>query len=372
MSMGVHLARFFACLVAAVLAALCGRAAVAQPQPAPHRIILYIGDGVGTAYWTAARFAAGSLAVERMKVMGLVDTRASDSDVTDSGAGATAYAAGIRTFNGAIGVGPDSQTVRTVLEVARDRGWATGIVATSSVTHATPASFAAHVSSRASQFEIARQMTDARLDVLLGGGLRYFDRAFRPDSLDLLGRLRSEYLVITGAHELARAGDQSVRKLVGLFASAEMETARTRSPTLPDMTRVALEVLRRNPDGFFLMVEGSQPDWVGHGNAPLDLVTAEMLDFDRAIGVGLDFQQRNPGTLVLVVADHETGGLSLDLVQDRIALMQSFSLTARYVSAEHTAEMVPLFASGPGAERFGGIIDNFNVGRILLEFVGWR
>jgi alkaline phosphatase len=354
--------------------------------------------------------------------MGLVDTRSSDSDVTDSAAAATAYAAGIRTFNGAIGVGPDSQAVKTVLEAARDRGWATGLVATSSVTHATPASFAAHVNSRGSEFEIAKQMAAARVDVLLGGGTRYFDRAFRPDSLDLLDRLRSEYTFITQAHELARAGDRSVRKLAGLFASTQMEAAPTRSPALPDMTRAALEVLSRDPDGFFLMVEGSQPDWRGHGNEPLDAVTAEMLDFDRAIGVGLDFQQRNPGTLVLVVADHETGGLALDLVQDSTELMSAsrqiqaamelmaqtrgfasdslralddsawrhmaaaarrmraravergpaISLIARYTTAEHTGEMVPLFASGPGAERFGGIIDNFKVGQILLEVVGRR
>lgn len=414
----------FACILAALLAASSGPvvAAAQQRQPAPRRIILYIGDGVGTAYWSAARFAADALAVERMKVMGLVDTRSSDSDVTDSAAGATAYAAGIRTFNGAIGVGPDSQAVKTVLEAARDRGWATGLVATSSVTHATPASFAAHVKSRASEFEIAKQMADARVNVLLGGGTRYFDRAFRPDSLDLLGRLRSQYTFITRADELVKAGDRSVRKLAGLFASTQMEAAPTRSPTLPDMTGAALDVLSRDPDGFFLMVEGSQPDWRGHANEPLDAVTAEMLDFDRAIGVGLDFQQRNPGTLVLVVADHETGGLALDLVQDSTALMatsrqiqaamewmaqtrgfasdaqralddsawrqmaaavgrmraraaergQAISLTARYTTPEHTGEMVPLFASGPGAERFGGIIDNFRVGQILLEIVGRR
>jgi alkaline phosphatase len=415
----------FACILAAVLAAWSGPAAAAaqqRQQPAPRRIILYIGDGVGTAYWSAARFAADALAVERMKVIGLVDTRAFDSDITDSAAAATAYAAGIRTFNGAIGVGPDSQAVKTVLEAARDRGWATGLVATSSVTHATPASFAAHVSSRASEFEIAKQMAAARVDVLLGGGTRYFDRAFRPDSLDLLGRLRREYTFITRADELARAGDRSVRNLAGLFASTQMESARTRSPTLPDMTRAALEVLSRDPDGFFLMVEGSQPDWRGHGNEPLDAVTGEMLDFDRAIGVGLDFQQRNPGTLVLVVADHETGGLALDQVRDSIALMDTsrqiqaamqrmaqtrgfasdaqrarddsawsqmaaaarrmrdraaergsaISLTARYTGPGHTGEMVPLFASGPGAERFGGIIDNFKVGQMLLEIVGRR
>ncbi|HET9274656.1 MAG TPA: alkaline phosphatase [Gemmatimonadales bacterium] len=406
----------------ALLALLGASAPQAEAQQPPRRVILFIGDGVGTAYWSAARFAADALAVQRFRVIGLVDTRSSDSDITDSAAGATAYAAGIRTFNGAIGVGPDSQAVKTVLEVARDRGWATGLVATSSITHATPASFAAHVNSRASEFEIAKQMIDARVDVLLGGGTRYFDRAFRPDSQDLLARLRSEYTYITRAEELARAQDRSVRRLAGLFASTQMSSARTRSPTLPDMTRAALDVLSRDPDGFFLMVEGSQPDWRGHSNEPLDAVTGEMLDFDRAIGVGLDYQQRNPGTLVVVVADHETGGLALDQVRDSTALMAAsqaiqaamermaqtrgfvpdslralddsawrqmaaaagrmraraaergrrISLTATYTTTGHTAEMVPLFAAGPMADRFGGIIDNHRVGQLLLEIVGKR
>ena len=108
------------------------------------QVILFIGDGVGVSHWTAAKLAVDALAVSRFKTVGLVDTRASDSDITDSAAGATAYASGVRTFNGAIGVGPDSVAVPTILEMARDRGWATGLVATSSVTHATPAAFAAH------------------------------------------------------------------------------------------------------------------------------------------------------------------------------------------------------------------------------------
>ena len=404
------------------LLALLGAAAPqAGAQQAPRRVILFIGDGVGTAYWSAARFAApDALAVTRMKVVGLVDTRSSDSDVTDSAAGATAYAAGIRTFNGAIGVGPDSQAVKTVLEVARDRGWATGLVATSSVTHATPASFAAHVNSRASEFEIAKQMLDARVDVLLGGGTNFFNPKVRPDSADLLARLRREYTLVSEPEDLALAKDPKVRRFAGLFAETQMPSARTRKPALAEMTGTALEVLSRDPDGFFLMVEGSQPDWRGHSNEPLEAVAGEMLDFDRAIKVALDYQQRNPGTLVLVVADHETGGLALEVGRDSVALMQTgqalvqdaqrlaavrpllpegerdridsaarhlnwaasrmraqaaqrrgaVSLTAGYTTTGHTAEMVPLFASGPMAERFGGVIDNFRVGQILLELVG--
>ena len=400
------------CLIVALLLPMCLSA-----QERPRQVILFIGDGVGASAWTAARFAADALAVERFRIMGLVDTRASDSDVTDSGAGATAYSAGVRTFNGAIGVGPDSAPATTVLQVARDRGWATGLVATSSVTHATPASFAAHVPSRASEFDIARQIVENRVDVLLGAGLRYFSRASRPDSVDLIERLRTTHTVVTTPEALVAVDLRATSRLAGFFGASQMPSAPERRPSLPDMTRIAIEVLSRDPDGFFLMVEGSQIDWEAHDNGSLEALTAEMLDFDRAIGVALDYQARNPRTLLLVTADHETGGLAIELARDSVrveaaiaslraafgqvagtksllgedhqpgldTLLQGMTTTgrrlalaarnggtrlvARYTTDDHTAQMVPLFAMGPGAERFGGILDNYRVGQLLLELV---
>ncbi|MFC1575476.1 alkaline phosphatase [Gemmatimonadota bacterium] len=139
-------------------------------QEPPTRVILFIADGAGASYWTAAAYAADHLAVERFPVMGLVNTSSSDSKVTDSAAAATALGAGVRTYNGAIAVGPDSTSVTTVLEVAQGSGLATGLVATSSITHATPAAFASHVPDRNMGWEIARQMAYADVDVILGGG----------------------------------------------------------------------------------------------------------------------------------------------------------------------------------------------------------
>jgi alkaline phosphatase len=392
---------------------------VAPQAGAQRKVILFIGDGVGAAHWTAARMAArDSLWVSKFPVAGLVDTRSSSSLITDSGAGATAYASGVRTFNYAIGVGPDSQPVETVLEAAKKNGWATGLVATSSITHATPAAFAAHVPSRASEFDIARQMTALGPDVLLGAGTRFFSPATRPDREDLMARLRTTHRVLTQVPELEALRDTSVRKLAGFFAEVEFPRAALRGPVLPAMTRKAIEVLSRDLDGFFLMVEGSQPDWRSHNNDPLQMVIDEMLDFDAAIGVALEYQRRTPDVLVLVVADHETGGLALELATDSAVMVAAANglqvgvdalepaidrltrqaadsadstiyrmqimaarlrnsargarterLIADYSTGGHTAQMVPLFAAGQGAAAFGGMIDNYRVGQMLLEIV---
>ncbi len=351
----------------------------AQGRQAPTRLILLIGDGVGVSYWTAALFAADKLAVQEFPVVGLVDTRASNSKVTDSAAAATAYASGVRTFNGAIGLASDSTPVETVLEVATARGMATGLVATSRITHATPAAFAAHVPDRNMEWEIARQMADHRVTVLLGGGRALFSSAYRPDSTDLLGPIRRRATYIETPEELRALNLARVKSLFGLFTLSHMPAAitrqpvaadsaadsawvPTRTPTLPEMTRTALGVLDRDPQGFFLMVEGSQPDWRGHANEPLETIVAEMLDFDGALREALDYQARRPETLIVVVADHETGGLA-------VQFDSTGTLVAAYTTISHTAQLIPLFARGPGADRFAGLKPIDEVGRLLLDVV---
>lgn len=348
---------------------------------APRNFIVFLGDGVGTAYWTAARLHQDSLAVERMSVAGLTDTRSSDADVTDSAAGATVYATGVRTYNGAIGVGPqckelfaaDSAAVmqdpaacdplESVFDLAWERGIATGLVSTSSLTHASPASFGSKVPYRRMQAEIASQLASNPIDVMLGGGEGWFDGRLRADGQNLLAELCATAACLNSTEELA-AYQPDDRRLVGLFAEDGMPVAAERVPTLPEMTQVALNRLQDAENGFFLFVEGSQPDWRGHDNRPLEEVVGEMVDFDAAIGVGLDFARNTPGTLVLVVADHETGGLSLVTEQGQIA--------ARYTTGGHTGEMTPYFAHGTGAHRFGGIMQNDAMGQVLMEMVRAR
>jgi alkaline phosphatase len=274
--------------------------------------------------------------------------------------------------------------------MAQKRGMATGLIATSRITHATPASFAAHVPSRVMEWEIGRQILDHNVTVVMGGGAGIYDPAKRPDSLDLRSRIMERYTYLETLEELAALDLDTVSTLFGLFAVDHMpravwptvtlrdtiiqivrDSATTvadtswvpyRSPTLPDMTEAALAVLDKDPDGFFLMVEASQPDWRGHGNEPLATVEAEMLDLDRAVGVALEYRQRNPETLIVVLADHETGGLSLQF--DSTGTFQE-----AYTTLSHTAEMVPLFAIGPGAQRFAGIIPNYRVGQLLIDAV---
>ncbi len=373
--------------LAVLTAAVSAGAAPAAAQAAPTRLVLFIGDGVGASYWTAARIAADHLAVEEFPVAALVDTRSTDSKVTDSAAGATVFATGVRTFNGAIGVGPDSAALTTFFDVATERGMGTGVVATSRITHATPASFYAHVPDRQMEWEIARQLAESELNVVLGGGRAMLYADFRPDNLNFAPQLRERYTYLEWPEDLALLDLSTVTMLFGLFTDSHMPAAvratkgkgerwddgtewvPERQPSLPAMTEAALTVLNHNPNGFALMVEGSQPDWRGHGKESLGTVIGEMLDFDRAIGVALEYQREHPETLIVVVADHETGGLAIQCEGKSWACPEGSKdyLIAAYTTGQHTAQMVPLFAKGPGAERFGGMISNVRVGQLLME-----
>jgi alkaline phosphatase len=331
---------------------------------APSGVILLIGDGTGLTYWSALKlYSEEPLAIEEFPVVGLVDTEALGSKITDSAASGTAFAAGVRTYNGAIAVDADSAAVTTVLEIAEGRDWATGLVSTSRITHATPAAFVAHVPSRHMYAEIAAQMANSGVDVLLGGGTSFFDPAVREDGRDLIRILEGKGAYVSSTAAFRALDMDTVRALYGLFGERDMPAAPSRQPSLPELTDAALTVLAKDPDGFFLMAEASQIDWRGHDNAPLPALLAEVQDFDRTVRRALAFQERRPNTLILVVADHSTGGLSL--AADSLGVLDAF-----YTTEGHTAEMVPLFARGPGAEAFGGVMDNDRVGRLLLQLVG--
>jgi alkaline phosphatase len=378
---------------AAAMALSVGCASARQPaaiEPArePVRnIILMIADGAGAGVWTAAAYGTdGDLAVERMPVVGLVDTRSGSSKVTDSAAGATVYATGERVTNRTIavsgGVGgeacplPSSRDtlavawpegcarLETWFAIAREKGKAAGVVTTTNVIDATPASFVAHAPSRYWRQELAEQFAGAGLDVMLGGGRAWFAGATRADGRDLLGEMCARADCLSTAAELAayNAGD---RALVGLFSPADMDDERPGRPVaLPDMVEAALARLSRDPDGFVALFETEATDNATHANLPLERVTADILEFDRAVAVALDFAERTPGTLVIVTSDHETGGFSL------VEVGADFEL--KYTTRGHSAAIVPLFAAGPQAARFGGFRDNAEIGRTLLEIVrGW-
>ena len=326
---------------------------------APTRVILMIGDGMGVGQLTATREAHPGLNMERLRSGGLVFTEAADQRVTDSAAAATALATGVSTNNGVIGLSPAGDTLRTVLELAAARGMATGLVVTCRVTHATPASFAAHVLKRDMEDAIAAQLALAPLDVLFGYGWGQFvpsgeQGSRRHDDMDLRPTLRQRFrsLAFSPAEYTAARWQ---RPALALLAADHGGPAAEREISLARMTQDALALLSLS-DGFFLMVEGSQIDWSGHGN-DFQGVINETLDFDAAVGVALDFAIADGHTLLVVTADHETGGLSLP------------ESGPSWGATHHTSAAVPLLAWGPGSENFSGLMPNHALGAALIQAV---
>ena len=290
------------------------------PTRVPTRIILLIGDGMGVGQLSGGAFAAGEpLAMFSMPEMGFLTTHEHEFVTTDSAASASAMASGVKTHFGAIGVTPgtgrdeeedEEHQLRTVVDAAQDNGWRTGLIATTSVVDATPAAFAAHRASRKDKNEIALDLKSSGVDILIGGGSKYFEA--RPDKKNLLSQMSGDgYSIARTSTGLARIASDGKTKVVALFAEDEMPEAGTREMELPEMTEQALAILdNADPDGFFLMVEGSQIDRMSHdldGPATVN----EMRDFDAAVAVALDYARGRDDTLVVVTADHETGGLTI-------------------------------------------------------------
>ncbi len=339
------------------------------PDTQIRNIILYIGDGMGISQITAGRLKSlgpnGRLNIERMPVTGLLINHAADELITDSAAGATALASGFKTNNGMIGLLPDNTRAVTILEALREKGFAAGLVATSSITHATPACFAAHVPARKMEPEIAAQLVESGVEVMLGGGRAFFipeedSASKRSDDLNLLERAgQNGYRVVQNRQELQKISEGRV---LGLFNADEMRYE-PHEPTLAEMAAKAIELLRGHPNGFFLMVEGSQIDWGAHDNS-LDYVVREMLAFDEALKVGLEFARQDRHTLVVATADHETGGLAIN-----DGSLDGKELEAGWTSGHHTGQPVPIFAYGPHSLRFTGIYDNTRVPIIFAELL---
>lgn len=312
-------------------------------------IILFIGDGMGVAQVFAGLTANhGKLNLEYLKHIGFSKTQSGNSYVTDSAAGATAMASGVKTYNGAIGVNMDTVKVPTILELAEAKGLATGLVSTCGVTHATPAAFIAHQKKRDMYESIARDFLATDVDVVIGGGWSHF--VDRMDGEDLLHVLNERgYATVTEQTEIDSVNSS---KIFALMDEGHLPRMPERGDFLPNATRIALDVLSQNENGFFLMVEGSQIDWGGHKNN-VKYIIDETLDFDRAIGVALEFAVKKGETLIICTADHETGGLSLesgDIAEGKVK--------ADFTTSGHTGIMVPVFSNGPGAENFIGIYEN--------------
>ncbi|SFP06234.1 alkaline phosphatase [Pseudarcicella hirudinis] len=330
----------------------------------PKNIILLIGDGMGVGQIYAGLTAnKGKLNLERSQFIGFHKNQASDEYVTDSGAGATAFAIGKKTYNGAIGVDSAKKSLPTILEIAEKHGLATGLLATCSITHATPASFIAHQPSRSMDEEIAADFLKTDIDVFIGGGRKYF--ANRKDGKNLIDSLKTRKYQI--ANSIAEVEKVSTGKLAAFLAEEQQpKISEGRGEELLKSTKVALNILKQNKKGFFVMIEGSQIDWGGHAN-DTEYVINEMLDFDKVIGEAIDFAQKDGNTLVIITADHETGGLAITGGD-----MKTGKVEAKYVTKGHTGVMIPVFAFGPGAEAFSGIYQNNDIFQKMLKAFSFK
>jgi alkaline phosphatase len=326
-----------------------------------------IGDGMGLTQVTAGLYSNHNhLNLERCTSSGLIKTHSSRELITDSAAGATAFACGCKTSNGTLGRCADQKPCLTILEQASQNGLATGLVVSCSITHATPAGFIAHVPDRADMESIATWFLKTKADLLIGGGLKYFkDRA--SDKRNLYQELTAAgYETHTFEEkklpELKPAGD---RPFAWFSAYEEPVSVAKGRDYLPPAAHMAPAFLKkRSAKGFFMMLEGSQIDWGCHGNDAAYAI-GEMIDFDKAIGEILDFAAADGETLVIITADHETGGMAIKegSVMD--------SLEVSFTTKGHTASLVPVFAWGPGAELFNGVYDNTDIYRKMESLFGF-
>jgi len=345
------------------------------PDNQIRNVILFIGDGMGLGHLTAARINLlgpdGRFQIEQMPVTGLAATHSADDLITDSAAAGTALSCGIKTTNGSIGVDSSGQSHLTILEAARDAGLSTGLVTTTSLADATPAVFASHVRSRGMKAEIALQMLRARVNVLFGEGEYFYPktdaRSERKDEVNPLALAKElGYTVIDKKEDLPNAEGNF---LLGLFEDLTTDRMKPEmqapvlTPSLAELTDKALALLSCNEKGFFLMVEDEGVDHGSHVNRP-DYFIEHLKNLDDAVKVGIDFALQDGHTLVLVTADHETGGLN---IIDGSPVGGQFEVA--WATDRHTGQPVPLFAFGPHAMRFTGLKDNTEIPKIVAELL---
>ena len=319
-------------------------------------IILAIGDGVGPNHITLSRIAIGGLDyrlfIDQMPYHGTSLTHSYNNVYTDSAAAATTWSTGYKTKTRYLSLDPDKEILKTIGEILYKKGYTSGIVATSSVIHATPAAFYAHIDNRYEYKNIANQLINSSIDIALGGGKEFFD----------LNKINDTHHVLTAKESLQLNFDYS-KKLIGLFDDDGIERSNEK-PTQRQMTNFALEHFNKQCNGFFLMTEGSQIDWAGHDNDANKMVE-EFRDFDLTIKDLIRFVNKNNNTLLIVTSDHETGGLQI-LKQD------GDKVIIQWGTGRHTSIPVGVQAYGPGAELFQGLMDNTDIHYKMLEAIDYK
>ncbi len=343
------------------------------PDPKkPLNIIIMIGDGMGLSQMSSAfYYGDGDPNFKRFPIVGLSITSSSAEKITDSAAGATAISTGKKTYNGAIGIDDKKKDLETLLEYFAKQGKKTGLVVTSSITHATPASFYAHERSRNSQKAIAKQLLDAPIDFFAGGGRKFFNVGEGRNDLTNELVTKGFYINTTELDKTLPANENG--KYGYLLADDKMaKISEGRGDYLSKASLLCIDAFKVNEKGFFMMIEGSQIDWGGHANNATYVIT-ETLDFDKAVGAVLDFAEKDGNTLVIVTADHETGGFTLKAKDKKVpfgGLRGDYNeIDPAFSTRGHSATMVPVLAYGPGQELFSGIYQNTEIHKKIMELV---
>lgn len=323
----------------------------------PKNIILIIGDGTGLNQVTLSRIAIGGLdfklAIDQMPYTGFSLTHSYNNAYTDSAAAATAWATGKKTNNKFLSVDVNKKELKTLPDILYEKGFLSGLVSTSSITHATPAAFYAHIDSRYKEEEIANQLIASSISIALGGGREFFDNE----------RLKKNSLYISDKESLEELDLSVSRRVIGLFDKDGIERS-PEKPTQQEMTNVALNFLKtktNNCKGFFLMSEGSQIDWAAHDNDAKKMIT-EFEDFDKTIRLAMEYVGKDKDTLLIITADHETGGLQI-LKQDKDYV------EIQWGTGRHTGIPVGVYAYGPGASHFTGLMDNTEIYHKIISIL---
>ncbi len=349
-------------------------------------IILFIGDGMGEAHRQAATYWRGdTLIMDEMPTHGYSQTYSADSDVTDSAAAATAIATGFKTNNGFIGMDENLNVLSTILEEAQTRGMSTGLITNVQMAHATPAAFAAHVENRDMMTEIAEQILASGVDVLLGGGEDdfiplsengcYTQNGHRTDGRNLLNEaIDLGYTYVCEESTFNDVDPSVTQRLIGLFADEGMP--RPYSPTLEEMTRKAIDILSKNPNGFFLVIEGGQIDWASHSNHAENVIS-DVIDLDEALAVAMAYAADKSDALIIVTADHETGGMSVDLNSSGLPdedgpffMPDGTPFYINWSTTGHTNADVPTTAQGLLSESLVGVNENTYIYDVMLKKIG--
>ena len=296
------------------------------------QVIFIIGDGMGLNQMCKLESPNH---FERAQYIGLSKTYSASHKVTDSAAGGTALACGTKTKNGMLGMNADSIPVNSILTILKEKGFSTGLVASCRITHATPASYYAHQPNRGMDAEILGDLYANGPQVFVAGG----NKLLSTESLEEAG-----YKYVDNIADLQK---QENGKVACVLAPEDMPQAPERGNQIVLGAAEAIRLLEKNGKGFFLMIEGSQIDWAGHGNNA-EYMQAEMEDINKVIGLCMDYADANPETLVIITADHETGGTTI------VGEGKEY----KYTTGDHTGAMVPVYVYGTGAENFSVIYEN--------------